>query len=153
VKSGRDGGGPGQNACTRLYIECSRGKVGAKMLFLPQKGAENPHKITSLNTGAGLGCVSLSWCDVTPQCPPGTPGKKEFKPTLMSPSVCLSFCLSIHKAEYTKSLIFNKGITTRVSTWNHLSFFCSLSNTYSNVPARKFVCRIFLCLLCITIPN
>jgi hypothetical protein len=61
------GGGLGQNACTRPYIKVYRGKVGAKIAFLPQKYAKNPPKIPPLNSGAELGCVSVSWCDVTPQ--------------------------------------------------------------------------------------
>jgi hypothetical protein len=82
VRRGREkGGGMGQNACTCPYIEGYRGKVGAKNAILPQKCAENPPKISPLNSGAGLGCVSVSWCDVTPQQHPRDPqGEKNLSP-------------------------------------------------------------------------
>jgi hypothetical protein len=63
-------------------IEVYRGKVGEKMLFCPRYALRiPPTPPPPLNSGAWLGCVSVSWRDFTPQQHPRDPlGKKNFNP-------------------------------------------------------------------------
>ncbi len=74
--------GADQNACTRSYVEGYWGETGAKIQFSPQNHPKNHPKIPLCESGAGLGCVTVSQLSVIPQEPPGPTLKiLSFKPT------------------------------------------------------------------------
>ncbi len=61
--------------------------LGRKMFFGPRNALRIPQKskIAQRKTGAVVGVVTVSYCDVIPRLPPGDPGGGgEFKHTLIS---------------------------------------------------------------------
>ena len=65
----------GQNACTRSVVEGYWGETGVKIQFSPQNHPKNHPEIHPGESGAGLGCVTVSELSVIQQEPPNPPQK------------------------------------------------------------------------------